>query len=231
MNGMHSSRGTGPRKLLACLSGPGPGNEEIFTLKSSHLFRMAALVAAALMPLAAACQVDLESSTASTTPAAPAYKYVAYIGYGYTSINQVNLSRHGLQGVDVAFTRNFAKHYGLTAEGAYYKLPMGALNPGNPSVYSILAGPEIHFPVWGPITAFAHGLLGVEHTGGENMNPATSFAGGAGGGAEWALSPHFAIRAQGDDIAASFSLINPLPGYSSHRTRSSRATFGVAYHF
>lgn len=192
---------------------------------------MAALVAAALMPLAAACQVDQESGSASTAPAAPSYKNVAYIGYGYTSINQVNQSRHGLQGLDLAFTRDLSKHFGLTAEAAYYKVALGGLNPGNPSVYSILGGPEFHIAIWGPLSGYAHGLLGFEHTGGENMNPNSSFAGGAGGGAEWALGRHFAIRAQGDDIAASFSLVNPQPGYSAHRTRSSRATFGVAYHF
>lgn len=208
-----------------------PENEEIFTLKSSHLFGLAALTFAALMPLAASCQVDQESGSASVEAPAPAYKYEAYIGYGYTSLNQVAQSRHGLQGVDAAITRDWGKHFGLTAEGAYYKKPMGGGNPGNPSVYSALAGPEIHFQVWGPFSAYAHGLIGFEHTSGESMNPASSFAGGGGLGMEWSFWKRFAIRAQGDDIAASFSLQNPLPGYSSHRTRSSRTTFGVAYQF
>ncbi len=201
------------------------------------MFAIAALTVAALMPLAAACQVDQESQESeSAKPAkpAPTYKYEAAVGYGYTSINQVNLARHGLQGGDAALTRDWGRHFGLTLEGAYFKAPLGSSgggNPGNPSVYSILAGPEFHLLIWGPITGYVHALLGVEHTGGENMNPSTSFAGGGGGGAEWALGQHFAIRAQGDDIAAAFSLINPQPGYSSHRTRSSRAMFGVVYRF
>lgn len=220
--------------LLRVSPAAASGNEEIFTLKSSHLYAIAALFAAALMPLAAACQVDQESGSATPAPTAPTYKYTAYLGYGYTSINQVNQARHGLQGIDAAFTRDWGKHFGLTAEGAYFKKPIsssGGVNPGNPAVYSILGGPEFHIVIWGPISGYAHALLGFEHTSGENMNPDNSFAGGGGGGAEWALGHHFAIRAQGDDIAASFSLVNPLPGYSSHRTRSSRATFGIAYHF
>ena len=200
-------------------------------MKRTHLFGFAALAVAALMPLAAACQVDQESGTAKTEAPAPTYKYDVYLGYGYTSLNQVSQSRHGLQGVDAAITRDWGKHFGITAEGAFYKKPLGGGNPGNPSVYSALAGPEFHLLIWGPFTGFAHGLLGVEHTAGEAMNPSTSFAGGAGGGVEWSFWRNFALRAQGDDILASFSLQNPLPGYSAHRTRSSRASFGIAYHF
>lgn len=182
------------------------------------------------MPLAATCQVE-ESGSAKPGKPAPTYKYEAYVGYGYTSINQVNQARHGLQGVDAAFTRDWGKHFGITVEGAYYKKSMGSDNPGKPLVTSILIGPEYHMLIWGPISGFAHGLLGAEHTGGENQTPNVSFAGGAGGGAEYALGQHFAIRAQGDDIAASFTVTNPGPGYSPHRTRSSRATFGVVYKF
>jgi len=194
------------------------------------LLSILAVSAAALMPLAATSQVE-ESGSAKPEKPAPTYKYEAYVGYGYTSINQVNQARHGLQGVDAAFTRDWGKHFGITAEGAYYKLAMGSDNPGKPLVTSVLIGPEYHLLIWGPISGFAHGLLGVEHTGGENQTPNISFAGGAGGGAEYSLGQHLAIRAQGDDIAASFTVTNPAPGYSPHRTRSSRATFGVVYRF
>jgi hypothetical protein len=206
-------------------------------LKRTQLLVIAAVAAAVLMPLAAICQVDLEtqeSESAKPEKPAPTYKYEAYVGYGYSSINQVNQARHGLQGVDAALTRDWGRHFGLTAEGAFYKWPIsnsGGGNPGNPSVFSILGGPEYHLQIWGPITGYAHALLGFEHTAGEAMNPNSSFAGGGGGGAEWTLGQHLAIRAQGDDIAASFSLINAQPGYSAHRTRSSRATFGVVYRF
>ena len=199
-------------------------------MKRTFLLSILAVSAAALMPLAATSQVE-ESGSAKPEKLAPTYKYEAYVGYAYTSINMVNQARHGLQGGEASLTREFGKHYGIMADGAYYKLAMGTGNPGSPTVTSILLGPEFHMIIWGPISAYAHGLLGAEHTGGEKQTPNFSFAGGAGGGAEYALGRHFAIRAQGDDIAASFTVINPAPGYSPHRTRSSRATFGVAYRF
>ncbi len=199
-------------------------------MKRTFLLSILAVSEAALMPLAATCQVE-ESGSAKPEKPAPTYKYEAYVGYAYTSINMVNQARHGLQGGEASLTREFGKHYGIMADGAYYKLAMGTGNPGSPTVTSILLGPEFHMIIWGPISAYAHGLLGAEHTGGENQTPNFSFAGGAGGGAEYALGRHLAIRAQGDDIAASFTVINPGPGYSPHRTRSSRATFGVAYRF
>lgn len=199
-------------------------------MNRTFLLSILAVSAAALMPLAATSQVE-ESGSARPEKPAPTYHYEAFVGYGYTSINQINQARHGLQGVDASFTRDWGRHFGLTVEGADYAVSMGSGNPGSPSVTSALVGPEFHMLVWGPITGFVHGLLGVEHTGGENQNPNISFAGGAGGGAEYALGQHFAIRAQGDDIAASFTVINPGPGYSAHRTRSSRAAFGVVYRF
>jgi hypothetical protein len=54
-----------------------------------------------------------------------------------------------------------------------------------------------------------------------------------GGGAEYALSPRFSIRAGGDYIGASFSVINNSPalGYSPHRTWNPRASFGAVYRF
>jgi hypothetical protein len=50
---------------------------------------------------------------------------------------------------------------------------------------------------------------------------------------DYKLGPHLALRAAGDDIASSFSLIgnNSQLALSPHRTRSSRATFGVVYKF
>jgi hypothetical protein len=76
-------------------------------------------------------------------------------------------------------------------------------------------------------------LLGGEHTGGEGMTPRVSFAGGAGGGLDYQLSPHMVIRAGGDDIESSFSVTGNSPqlGYSPHKRGNARATIGVAYRF
>jgi hypothetical protein len=109
--------------------------------------------------------------------------------------------------------------------------PVASGNPGDPKVYAILAGPVIEAPLFGKISGLVHVLIGVEHTGGESQRPDVSFAGGLGGGLEYRLSPHFSLRATGDDIASSFTVRDPLPGDSPHERWNSRATIGVVYKF
>ncbi|HEY2861701.1 MAG TPA: hypothetical protein VGJ21_25095 [Terracidiphilus sp.] len=187
-------------------------------------------VPAAFLPLAAMAQVAPDRPI-SNTPELP--RYSAYVGFSYTSLNQVNQSRYGLIGANAEVSRNFGRFFAVVIDGGFYPQSLAAGNPGNPSVSMGLAGPEVHgqiFEKWG---VFVHGLLGFEHTGGEEMNPSTSFAGGAGGGIEHTLSPHWALRASGDDIGASFSLRNNTTqqGNSPHRTFNSRAGIGVVYRF
>jgi hypothetical protein len=216
------------------------GNEESLKLKRTLLFSILALVPAALMPLAAIGQVAPEATQGPADRVAPSYKYSAFVGFGYTSLNQVNQSRYGLMGAKVALTRDFGKHFGITANGDYYKYGTGSGNasngsgnPGNPSVISVLAGPEIHANLYGHMDGFVHALLGGEHTGGEGMTPNISFAGGAGGGLIYNLNRRFAVRASGDRVGASFSLNNNSPalGYSPHFHWNARAAVGVVYRF
>lgn len=188
-----------------------------------------------LLPLHAAAQAVPE-----TAPSAPTtYKYSVYAGFAYTSLNQVNTSRYGLIGGKATVTRDWGKYFALMASGDYYNTsvhsssPTTLGNPGNPSVYSFLVGPEIHATIYGPIDGLFFGQVGMEHTGGEGMNPDTSFAGGFGGGALWNLNRRWAIQATGDRVAASFSLINNTPqlGNSTHRTWNARGTIGVLFRF
>ena len=104
-------------------------------MKSKFLFLILAAIAAALCPWLPAGQLAKERTPSQG--GAPAYKYEAFAGAGYTSLNQVNLSRYGLIGGQVGVTRDFGKHFGITALGAYYKPPTGKAdggNPGDPSV-------------------------------------------------------------------------------------------------
>ncbi len=212
-------------------------------MKRTFCFLFLAAAAAVLLPLHAAAQAVPEPAPSTPTT----YKYSVYGGFAYTSINQVNTSRYGLIGGKATVTRYWGKYFAVMASGDYYKpsvhssTPANAStgtqatlgNPGDPSVYSFLAGPEIHANIYGPIDGLFFGELGFEHTGGEGMNPATSFAGGFGGGARWNLNNRWAIQATGDRVAASFSPINNTPqlAYSTHRTWNARATIGVLFHF
>lgn len=194
-------------------------------------------VAAALLPLTATAQAVPEAAP----PAAPSYKYSVYAGLGYTSINQVNQSRHGLLGPKVTVTRDWGKYFAVRVSGDYDKLSAGGGgeslsqggNPGDPSVYTVLAGPEIHANIWGPLDGLFFLELGMEHTGGEGMDPASSVAGGFGGGMLYHLSQRLAIQATGDRVGASFSLDNNTPqlGNSTNRTWNGRGTIGVVFRF
>jgi hypothetical protein len=199
-----------------------------------------AIIPAVALSVPAFAQVEAAHKKAAADTADVDYKWEAYGGFAYTSLDQVNLSRYGLMGFKAGATRDFGRHFGLTAEGSYYKYPFGSGNPGHPSVTSALAGPVLKADIIGKYSAFIHGLIGVEHSGGENQTPNISFAGGFGGGVEYKLSPRLSLRAYGDDIAASFTLINNIviingnsvnQGYSPHRTWNPQAGFLAVYHF
>jgi hypothetical protein len=206
--------------------------EENFTLKRTLLISTLALIAAAL-PLTATSQVSASDSSPATEQPERVYKYEAYAGYAYTSLNQVNQSRYGLQGVNASITRDFGRYFGVTAEGDYFRFAIASGNPGTPSVESVLFGPVLHANLYGRVGGFVHVLLGGEHTAGESQTPNISFAGGAGGGLEYSLSPRLSLRATGDLIGASFSLTGNTAelGNSPHKTFNSRAAFGAVYHF
>jgi len=206
-------------------------------LKRMFLFSILAVVSAALLPLAATSQASSSSGSNAAEPAEKTYKYDIYAGYAYTSLNQVNQSRYGLQGVNLSVRRNFGRYFGVTAEGDFYNKSFGSPEVVNstikPSVTSVLFGPDIHANLYGRFGGFIHGLLGGEHTGGESQTPNISFAGGFGGGMEYSLTDRFSLRASGDIIGASFSLTGNSAelGNSPHRTWDSRASIGVVYHF
>jgi opacity protein-like surface antigen len=209
-------------------------HEEIFALKiallkKSFLFSCLAALAAASLSLSAAAQAVPESAP----PATAAYKWEGYAGFSYTSLNQVNQSRYGLLGGQAAVNRNWGKYFGVRVSGDYNKPALGSGNPGNPSMYSILAGPEIHANLYGNLSGLFFGELGMAHTGGEGMIPSSSVAGGFGGGMAYRLTDRLSIRATGDRLAASFSPIDNTPqlALSTHRTWNPRATIGVAYRF
>jgi hypothetical protein len=185
-----------------------------------------------LMPLAAAAQVAPEPEQAPA-PTAPAPKYSVYVGYAYSTINQVNLSRYGLQGVQVEGARNFGRYFSMVGIADYYRWATAKGNPGNPSMTSFLVGPQFRVNLAGPVDGFFRGTMGAEHSGGESQTPDYSFAGGIGGGLDYNLSHHLAVRLSGDRIGASFSLINNSPtlNYSPHLTWNTRASFGVVYKF
>lgn len=207
-------------------------------MKRTFLLTILAVVPALLMPLAAVGQVAPDATPAPVGPREAPVKYEVFVGFAYSSLRQINQSRSGLYGVNVAVNRDWGKHFAMTAEGDYYKYPINISggsrqNPGNPVVIEGLIGPEFRINIYGNANGFIHALLGVEHTGGESMTPDLSFAGGVGGGMTYDLSRHWGLRASGNRIGASFSPSDNSSalGWSAHRTWNSSGTFGVIYKF
>jgi hypothetical protein len=200
-------------------------------LKRKLLFSTLAAIPAALWPLAALSQVAPAPDSAPAERVEPVYHYEVSAGYGYTSLNQVNQSRSGLQGVEASVLRDWGKHFAIIADGAYYKYPIKSGNPGSPSVDQVFFGPVFHAELYGRISGFGRVLLGGEHTGGEFEVPNISFAGGVGGGMEYSLRPRLSLRASGDDIFSSFVQDPDHLGYSPHRHGNGRASLAVVYKF
>jgi len=202
---------------------------EEFALKRKLLLSIAAILPAALIPLAANGQVAPDKTPSATNE--PTFKYQVYAGWAYTSLNQVNQSRSGLQGVEASATRNFGKYFGLTVDGSHYEWTLTSANPEASSVDLYLAGPEFHSDLYGRVGIFVRGLIGAAHTGGVSIQPSESFAGGVGIGGDYKLSPRFALRLSGDDIGSSFTSVPYQAGDSPHRRFNGRATIGVVYKF
>ena len=188
-----------------------------------------AVTAVVLMPLAANCQIEPERT--SSQPTGPEYKYHAFVGFGYTSLNQVSQSNSGLTGVDLSITRDLGKYFGITAEGGHYEWTITSSNPESASVSLYLAGPELHAPLYERVGLFVHGLIGAAHTSGVAIQPDQSFAGGIGMGLDYKLGPRLGVRVFGDDIGSSFTLTPYQPGDSPHRRFNAHAAIGVTYAF
>ena len=206
-------------------------------MKRTILLQILALVAAAIAPLAAAGQVNPDADKGSGQSEAT-YKYEIYVGAAYSRLRQVPDSYSGLVGGKASLARDWGKYFQMIGSVDYYRLGTGHSNlpsPGNPSIYTFMVGPAVHATIYDNLSGVFFTELGAEHTGGENMSPNISFAGGFGGGLAYNLTRNLALQLTGDRVAGSFPLPNPqnLPqqGYSTHRTWNARGTFGVVYRF
>ena len=205
--------------------------EESPKLSRKSSFCILAVFTAALFPVAAISQVESSSTPSTEEKVEPTFKWEAAVGYGYTSLNQVNQSQSGLQGVEASITRDFGQHFGVIADGSYYKYPIKSGNPGSPSVDAVLFGPVVHAELYGRYSGFLRAFIGGEHTAGESAIPNVSFAGGFGGGMEYKISTHWSARASGDDILSSFVEDPNHLGYSPHRRSNARASLAIVYRF
>ena len=203
-------------------------------MKRTLLFYFLATVAATLTPLVAAGQVSPEAAP-GPRQAAP-YKYEVFAGVAYSRLRQAPVSYSGLVGGKISLARDWGKYFQLMGSVDYYKVGTGRTglpNPGNPSIYTFLVGPQLHLNITEKLSGKVFAELGGEHTGGESITPSISFAGGFGGGLAYSLGSNWGVQLTGDRVAASFSLPGNTSqlGYSTNRTWNARGTFGVFYRF
>jgi hypothetical protein len=198
-------------------------------LNSKLMLWILAAASALFVPISTSAQVAPERPPKDLS--GPDYKYDVYVGYGYTSLNQVNQSRSGLQGVEASITRGFGDHFGIKVDGGHYAWTVTSANVGNPTVDMFLAGPVVRGNLFEKWSAYAEGLIGVVHTGTVSIRPNASFAGGVGIGVDYNKSARWSVRAFGDDIGSSFTLVPFQPGYSPHTRFNAHAGIGLVYHF
>jgi hypothetical protein len=178
-----------------------------------------------LLPMSLAAQVA--KPAADTAPAFN--RYEVFAGVDYMAANQVK-SSSALIGGNGGVSAKLVKWFGGTVDFGDY--PASATSHGlvKPNVTTFMAGPEFYIPA-DSITGFFHVLMGGQHTGNVGSRPDIAFAYGVGGGFEYTVKAHWAVRVSGDGIIASTVLDPTNQGFSPHRNVNARASAGVAYRF
>jgi hypothetical protein len=183
-------------------------------------------VFAFLLPMSLAAQVA--KPAADTAPAFNRYEIFA--GVDYSGANQVK-SSSALIGGNVGVSAKLVKWFGGTADFGDYGVSATSNGLVKPTVTTFLAGPEFYIPA-DSLTGFIHVLFGGAHTGGvSGITPDVSFAYAVGGGFEYTVAKHLAVRVSGDDIVSSFQDEGTNVGESAHARSNARASAGVAYRF
>jgi opacity protein-like surface antigen len=206
------------------------------TLTSRGLSAMKGMVAAVLLTLVCA-----PSLWCQETP-----QIEIFGGYSYLNADTNNLaspSRQSANGWETSVSGNFDKWFAVegTVSG-YYKtetVNTDVVPPGNPigdgivtvSVhdYGFSGGPRLNFrPV------FFHALVGGDHLMGSALGfsrSQDSFAAAFGGGVEWKVAPHWAVRGSADYVLTRHNILNLIPDVSvPDRTQNNfRASVGLVF--
>ena len=179
-----------------------------------------------LMPLSLAAQV---AKPAAADDAVEFHRYEVFAGVDYSSANEV-FGSSALIGGNVGVDAKLKKWFGGTVDFGDYGISATSYGLVKPTVTTFLAGPEFYIPA-DNLTGFLHVMFGGEHVGGVGAQPDIAFTYAVGGGFEYNVKKHWAIRISGDDVVAKTVLDPNNTGSSQHPYSNARATAGVAYHF
>ena len=184
-------------------------------------------VFAFLLPMSLAAQVAAKPAEDT----APAFnRYEVFAGVDYMGANQVK-SSSALIGGNVGVSAKLVKWFGGTVDFGDYGASATSNGLVKPNATTFMAGPEFYIPA-DSLTGFFHVLMGGAHTGGAGSKPDIAFAYAIGGGFEYAVKAHWAVRISGDGVIwSSVQVPDDNSGYSPHRHVDARASAGVAYRF
>ena len=155
------------------------------------------------------------------------------LGYSYLRASTVTSTKFDMHGGNLEVAVNLNEWLGVVGDfGGHYASNASA--GASLSLFSYMVGPRVSIRKAGPITPFAHLLLGGGHVGGSLYT--TNFQGGAasrnafagilGGGLDLNLSRHVAIRAvQIDWMHSQFA------NGAHDRQNSLRLTAGLVFRF
>ena len=173
-------------------------------------------------------------------------------GYSYLNADTNNLaspSRQSANGWEASVSGNFNKWFAVEGDvSGYYKtysVNTAVVPPNEPlgvgiatlsiSDYGFSGGPRLNFrPV------FFHALVGGDHLIANVNVPLIAFSGSAsqnsfaaafGGGVEWKVAPHWAVRGSADYVLTRHNLLNLIPGVSGpDKTQNNiRASVGIVF--
>jgi len=155
-------------------------------------------------------------------------------GYSYLNVDTNGLiTRQGVNGWEAAVSGNFNRWFALEGDvSGYYKsaaldlsvIDLGTVN-GHVRDYGFLGGPRVNFRPF-----FVHALVGGDRLSGSASGVSrsqTSFAGAFGGGVEWPVVKHWAIRASADYVLTQHNIFGG-PAYTQNNYRFSG---GLVYLF
>ena len=181
---------------------------------------------ALLMPVSLAAQTAKPAAADENNEFS---RYEVFAGADYSGANQV-FGSSALIGGNVGADAKLKKWLGGAVDFGDYGVQATSNGRVKPTVTTFLAGPEFYIPA-DSLTGFLHVMFGGQHTGGVGSKPDVAFAYAVGGGFEYTVKKHWAVRVSGDAIVASSVLDPDNEGYSPHRHSNARASAGVAYRF
>jgi hypothetical protein len=146
-------------------------------------------------------------------------KVELYAGYDYLRVNDLG-DAYNFNGGSGQFTYNANRWLGIVGDlGGYY-----TGNGFRAGIFSYLFGPRINLRGHGRVTPFAQVLFGGARS--IDNSPLNAFAMAAGGGVEFKISEHFAIRP-----AQAEYLLTKFMDATSNRQNSFRYSAGIVFRF